>query len=77
MHTSTHVTRGWCSRFPSAPPGIKGVLEVHGIDRYTSVRRKQAIAGTEFQYNQPLKSCSEIQDFRSSRSNHPLFGARS
>jgi alpha-glucosidase (family GH31 glycosyl hydrolase) len=32
--------------------GIKGVLEVHGVDRYTSVsRNKRTLGATEFQYD--------------------------
>ena len=36
--------------------GINGVLELHGIDRYTSVRRNnQALGAGEFQYDAPTQ----------------------
>jgi alpha-glucosidase (family GH31 glycosyl hydrolase) len=49
--------------------GIKGVLEVHGIDRYTSVRRNtQTLASADFQYDAgtqvmtiPLSGATSVQ----------------
>jgi hypothetical protein len=47
--------------------GINGVLELHGIDRYTSVRRNnQALGAGEFQYDAPTHG-----------DDHPLRGATS
>ena len=49
--------------------GIKGVLEVHGIDRFTSVRRNnQTLGSADFQYNAatgvmtiPLSGATSVQ----------------
>ena len=49
--------------------GINGVLEVHGVDRYTSVRRNnQALGAGEFQYDAttqvmtiPLRGATSVQ----------------
>jgi len=49
--------------------GIDGVLEVHHLDRYTSVsRNKQALGGGDFQYDAasqvmtiPLRGVTSVQ----------------
>ena len=56
-------------RWQAGNLGIKGVLEVHGIDRFTSVRRNnQTLGGADFQHNAatgvmtiPLSGATSVQ----------------
>jgi alpha-glucosidase (family GH31 glycosyl hydrolase) len=68
----TGSVSGTMVNWQSGDPGINGALEVHNIDRYTSVRRNnQPLASADFQYDAgtrvmtiPLRGATTVQILR-------------
>ena len=66
----TGSASGTMVNWQSGDLGLNGALEVHNIDRYTSVRRNnQPLAGGEFQHNPatrvmtiPLRGATTVRD---------------